>query len=413
MKHVGAWVVLAGLLLAPAVHGSERADGSERVDGSGRADGSESRPYQEQEKAKQPELTLAAAIDRLGDLDYKTRIEASARVRREPAASAVPALLEAARRHQDGYVRFRALVLAAGFNDPRVGPLMRELMDDPNDRLREVAYAYIEEHPDPALIPRLIAALDKEEAEFVRPALIQALAAHGSDPRVQKVLRDQVHRGVDFFRAAVIRALGDHKGVYAFDDLVKVASLEGPLQDDAIRAIGALGDTRGIAVLARLQRDASRELQPVIAAAICLLGSNCDAHMRFVRESLEFSARELGFQELVRSSAAAMADLAAAGKPAAMAALFEIGMPSNEPARAPIALALGSAAMRNVPGLLEVWPGLPRAQATLLLRDAFDMLEEDYAEERFYATVRRTYWTAAEGSPERRAAQSLITALEF
>lgn len=405
-RRVLGWT-LAGLLLVPAVHGSERSD---RL---GRSDGSESRPYQDQERAKQPELTLAAAIDRLGDLDYRTRIDASARVRREPAAAAVPALLDAARTHEDGYVRFRALVLAAGFNDPRAASLMRELMGDPNDRLREVAYAYFEEHPEPALVPRLIAALDKEEAEFVRPALIRALAAHGSDPRVQKVLRSQVHRGVDFFRASVIKALGDHRGVYAFDDLVAIAALEGPLQDDAVRAIGSVGDKRGIAVLAKLQRGASRELQPVIAAAICLLGSNCDAHMRFVRESLEFSVNEIGFQELARSSSAAMADLAAAGKPSAMTALFEIGMPSNEPARAPVALALGSAVMRNVPDLLAAWPGLPREPATLLLRDAFDMLEEDYAEERFYATVRRTFWAAAEGSAERRAAQSLITALEF
>lgn len=359
------------------------------------------------------ELTLPAAIDRLGDLDYKTRIEASARVRREGVAEAVPALLAAARGHKDGYVRFRALVLAAGFNDPRAAGLMRELLGDPNDRLREVAYAYAEEHPDPALVPRLIAALGTEEAEFVRPALVRALAAHGDDPRVQTVLRREVMRGVDFFRASVIEALGDHKGVYAFDELVTVASLEGPLQDDAVRAIGKLGDQRGIAVLARLQRSASRELQPVIAAAICLIGSNCDAHMRFVRQSLQFSVDQLGFQELVRSSAAAMADLAAAGKPAALTALFEIGMPSNEPARAPVALALGLAVMRNVPGLLEAWPGLPRQPATLLLRDAFDMLEEDYAEERFYATVRRAFWAAPEDSPARRAAQSLITALEF
>ena len=63
--------------------------------------------------------------------------------------------------------------------------------------------------------------------------------------------------------------------------------------------------------------------------------------------------------------------------------------------------------------LLEAWPGLPRQPATLLLRDAFDMLEEDYAEERFYAAVRRAFWAAPEGSPERRAAQTLITALEF
>jgi len=47
------------------------------------------------------------------------------------------------------------------------------------------------------------------------------------------------------------------------------------------------------------------------------------------------------------------------------------------------------------------------------VRDAFDMLEEDYAEERFFAIVRRQYWASAPDAPTRDAAQVLITALEF
>jgi HEAT repeat protein len=363
--------------------------------------------------AQVPGDALAPAIDNLGVLDYKVRIEASAAVRRAPPEQAVPALMEAARRHADGYVRFRALVLLAGFNDPAARGVMLELMSDPNDRLREVAFAYLADHPDPALVPRLLAALEKEEADFVRPALVRAIAAHGADPRVQQVLRREVMRGVDFFRGAVIEALGDFKATYAFDELTTIAELEGPLQDDAVRAIGKLGDPAGLAVLGRVQRSASRDLQPVIAAAICLLGSNCSGHSRFVRESLAYGVRTIGYQELVRSSAAALADLAVAGHREAMLALFENGVPANEPARAPIALALGRAVMRNMPMLLDVWPALDRAGATLLLRDAFDMLEEDYEEERFFADVRRAYWSAAEGSAERRAAEALVTGLEF
>ena len=41
------------------------------------------------------------------------------------------------------------------------------------------------------------------------------------------------------------------------------------------------------------------------------------------------------------------------------------------------------------------------------------MLEEDYEEERFFATVRRSYWAAPEGSPDRKVADALIQALEF
>jgi len=51
--------------------------------------------------------------------------------------------------------------------------------------------------------------------------------------------------------------------------------------------------------------------------------------------------------------------------------------------------------------------------AVLLLRDAFDMLEEDFEEERFFVTVRRGYWQAAEGSPARKLAIAIMEALEF
>ena len=259
----------------------------------------------------------------------------------------------------------------------------------------------------------LLDALEREQAEFVRPALIRAIAAHGADPKVQAVLKREVMRGVDFFRSAVIEALGTHKAAYAMDEIAKIALLDGPLQDDAVRAIGQIGDKRGLPTLVTVQRTGSRELQPTVAAAICGLGSNCDGHARFVRESLDFAAHNLGYQELARSSATALADLAAIGRAEALPALFALGMPSNDPVRAPIALATGQAVMRDPGQLLALVPSLPRQDATLLLRDAFDMLEEDYAEERFFATVRRQYWAASPDAPGRAAAQILITALEF
>src|ERR1700720_338745 len=113
---------------------------------------------------------LKAAIDKLGDLDYDTRTAASRTVRRVPGAQAVPALLQAVAEHADGYVRYRALVLLTGFNDPRARDAMRESLNSPNDRLRVVAYSFLEHNPDRALVPALLTALDKEQAEFVRPA---------------------------------------------------------------------------------------------------------------------------------------------------------------------------------------------------------------------------------------------------
>ena len=85
---------------------------------------------------------LKAAIDKLGNLDYATRTDASRTVRRTTAAQAVPALIQTVSDHPDGYVRYRALVLLTGFNDSRTKDSMREVLTSPNDRLRAVGYSF-------------------------------------------------------------------------------------------------------------------------------------------------------------------------------------------------------------------------------------------------------------------------------
>ena len=357
---------------------------------------------------------LKSAIDNLGKFDDAVRASASSTVRRAPAAQAVPALLAAASEHPDGYVRFRALVLLSGFNDPRARDVMLSALDDPNDRLRAVAYAYFEHNPEPGMADRLLAALDKEESEFVRPALTRALAAYGSEPKVRTAMNALVMKGQDLFRAAVIEGLGDYKAAYALQPITAVSKLDGPLQEDAILALGKIGDKRSLPTLAGLQQTAPKNLQPEIAAAICLLGTNCDLHQRFILESLTFASKNIGYQELLRSSAKALAALAQEGRADAAGALIDFGVPARDPARSPIALAFGTVALRNTPLILKLLQSRTDLdRSALLLRDAFDMLEEDFEEERFFATVRRAYWQAPAGSPDRKVAEALIKTLEF
>lgn len=357
---------------------------------------------------------LRAAIDRLGTLEFPVRMEAARTVRRAPAASAVPALIEAATKHADGYVRFRALVLLSGFNDPRTRDVMTRMLDDRNDRLRAVAYTHFEYHPDPAALPRLLDALTREESEFVRPALTRAIAAHASEPRARETTIALVSRGQDFFRSGVIESIGDYKGAYAFDALTAVAKLDGPLQDDAVVALGKIGDKRALPTFAALQRTAPRHVQPSIAAAICLIGVNCASHLGYLTESLKFAIATAGFQELLRSAASGLAAVAATGNEDALRTLIDLGAPTRDPARAAIALAIGAVALRNTPLTLKVLESAPNQEAAIaLLHEAFDMLEEDYIEERFFVTVRRSYWQAPAGSPGRRAAEALIRKLEF
>lgn len=357
---------------------------------------------------------VRTAIDTLGSLEFPVRTSAARTVRRASAATAVPALTRAVTSHTDEYVRFRALVLLSGFNDPKTRDLMLKMIADRNDRIRAVAYSWFEHHPDPAVLPRLLQALDREESEFVRPSLTGALAGYGTDPKVRDLMTQLVMKGHDLFRSAVIEALGDHQAAYALKPIAEVARLDGPLQDDAVLAIGRLGDKRGLETLAALQRTASRSLQPTIAAAICLLGSNCASHQGFIVQTLRFATENPGFQPLLRAAASGLGALAVAGSSEAVAALITGGVPARDPERAPIALALGTVAIRNTLLVLKaLQEQADAAPAIDLLRDAFDMLEEDLEEERFFALVRRTYWEAPEGSPMRRVAEALIQRLEF
>ena len=360
------------------------------------------------------EQDLTAAINTLGAFDFPTRMAASRTVRRATAAQAVPALTAAARTHTDSYVRYRALVLLAGFDDPATPDVMQSLMADRNDRLRAVAYAWFAHHPSAAVVPALIAALPRELSEFVRPSLTRALAAQAGDARAQAALLPLVMSGEDFFRGEVIQAAGDFRVTAARDAIISVAKLDGSLQDDAVLTLGKLGENASLAVLAQLQRTVARERQPAIVAAICMLGVNCEAQRKYLRETLLYAGDTAGFQVLLRATARAIGALAGRGDQAALATLWDVGIPAAAASRAPVALALGAAAVRAPSALLRALGDYKdQAAAIELLRDAFDMLEEDFEEELFYVDVRRAYWASAEGSPERRVAEAVIQRLEF
>ena len=357
---------------------------------------------------------IRAAIDKLADLDYDTRMSAGRTIRRAPSAQVVPALLDAFNEHADGYIRFRSLILLTGYSDPRIDDVMQTAMSSPNDRIREVAYAYYELNPKPALAPRLLAALDKEEGEFVRPALVRALAALPRDPKITEALIRDAGRGLDYFRSTVIEALGDYKFTPAIAKLTEIAKLEGPLQDDAATALGKIGDKTALATLASLQQSAPKETQPAIAAAICLLGTNCSAHIGYLDKTLRFADTYPGYQDLVRGAAAGLGNVARHGNEEALRILFDVGIPSQDPVRAPVTLAIGLVALRNTPLLLKTLQmRADQDEAIGIVAEAFDMLEEDLEEERFFVTVRKEYWAAPDGSPIRKLCEQLINKLDF
>ena len=362
---------------------------------------------------------LPQLIEQLGDFDYAARMEASRALRRADPALTGPALRDAVLRHEDSYVQFRALVLLYGLGLPAARGAFAAALASPNDRVRAAAYAYYEFEPDPAVAPRLLAALDTETSEFVRPALVRALAANDDGKAVREQLVRDIDRGETFFRAVVIEALGDHRAEYAVDALLPLASAPGVLQDDALLALGKIGDRRAAGVIVAAHPLDDETLQPVLSAAACLLGADCEVHAGYVADALRHAAGAAGAdgddaRRLLRNAASSLAALAVRDDRAALDVLFDTGMDAGPAPRAPIALALGTVALRR--------PGVVRAalrdrgsaeESLVLLRDAFDMLDEDMAEERFYAHLRREYWESAAGSDARAAAEATLRMLEF
>ena len=364
--------------------------------------------------AQSGSTALDGALARLVSSDLGARTQAARDLRRAPRDVAIPALQRAVRTHADEYIRYRALVILTGFADPATAQLMREVMTDRNDRLRTVSYQWFEHHRDPSVVPALLAALDREHSEFVRPALTRALAAYVNDGRARAALLPLVLRGEDLFRGAVIAALGDYKHPEAVTPITQVAELDGPLQDDALTALGELGNPESRTPLVTMQASAPRELQPTISASLCLIGIDCAAQTAFVRQSLTFALADADHQALLRGAVHAMTMLALHGQAAALDVLWETGVPARDPARAAIVLGIGRVALRNPALLLTSLEKRQDVSACLdLVLEAFDMLSEDFEEEQFYVDVRQALWAAPEGSARRQVATRIIEKLEF
>ena len=363
---------------------------------------------------------LHEAIDQLAEFDYAVRVEASRALRRADPDVVRPVLLHAVEHHQDSYVQFRSLVLIYGLDLPNVDKVFSGALNSSNDRVRASAYEYFETFPSPDVGSQLLAALDTETSEFVRPYLVRALAANDDDSSVRERLVQDIHRGQSYFRGAVIEALGDHRALYAVDSLIPLIAEDGPFRDDALLALGKIGDRRVIQLLRQLQRDNDAKIQPIVSAAACLLDVGCDGQLSYIVDTLRYGIElsNENNQELIRNASIALSVLATDGQQRALDALFELGVNASESVRAPIALALGKVALRN-PQIVQNTLVDAASEATmpeaelLLLRDAFDMLDEDFAEERFYVLMRQGYWEGFGSAKARAVAAAVIRVLEF
>ena len=354
---------------------------------------------------------LKTLITNLGSLDYPTRMNAARLIRRAAPAQAVPALVDAVRRHPDEYVRNRAFIVLSAFNDKGTPDLAKSLIADKNDRLRESVLKWFEQHPDPKLAPSLLSALQSETAEFVRPALIEALTAVDQDPQVQGALVAEAGRGLDFFRTAVIDALGRRRAAYALDAIAPMTREAGPLQQEAVLAVGRIGGPKADSILAGVT-GAAPEVQMTIRAATCLAGKGCDMQIPALTD---VAGRDKERPVVIRAAIGGLAAIAESGNAAALRSLLDLAtrVPALHDA---VALGFSEVALRRPSSVLDWFNSAPqpsRDAAMVLLKDGFDSLENDYAEEQFFAATRAMYWQGAENSSTRTVTAAIIQRLEF
>jgi HEAT repeat protein len=361
-------------------------------------------------EAQDAPASVNTHIQGLAAFDYSTRMNAARMVRRAQPTDAVPALIAAAREHSDQFVRYRALVLLTSFNDRGTADVMRGLLGDPNDRVREVVYRWFEQYPQPGLTEALVAALNTEQSEFVRPALVRAVAALPPDDRIRRTLLGEIGRGFDFFRSAVIEALGRHRATYAIDLLAPVSQSDGVLQDDAVIALGRIGDVRALTLLAAVEPSA--DVAPAMQAAQCMLGDGCPERIAWLAESARNPATRPG---AARAAITALAVVAESNE-AARALLLQLAEGVPERLRRDVTLAFAAVALRD-PAVTIKWiaeaPEATRDRAMDLLSEGFERLEEDFSEEQFFAVARAAYWQATDGSPTRTSIAGMIEKLEF
>ena len=212
---------------------------------------------------------------------------------------------------------------------------MREALTSPNDRLRDRRLQFFRAQPGSAR-GAAVARRARQGAGGVRPAGAgsSARCARGDGRRREHARASgalaRSGRGEDFFRSAVIEALGDYRAPYA----VRRAHRQSPSSTGRCRTMRRWRWARS-ATSARWRRwpgfseprrgRRSRRSPPPSACSASIARS----HENYLIDTLKFADKNIGFQELLRSAAAGLGALGVAGRAEAVEALIEIGIPSR------------------------------------------------------------------------------------
>ena len=180
-----------------------------------------------------------------------------------------------------------------------------------------------------------------------------------------------VMRGEDFFRGAVIDALGDYGGRYALGPITdRRRDSRGRCRTMPSRRLGELGDPSSRALLATSAGDGARG-NPAdrLSAALCLLGIDCPARLDVSdRDTCSSRPTTQATSRCCVAPSTRLAVLASRGTDAPGRRLLDVGVPAtgrragaHRPGRRPGGAAQSGASSMVSGGLEHGRPGGPRA----------------------------------------------------
>jgi len=275
------------------------------------------------------------------------------------------------------------------------------------------------------MAPQFLTALDKEQAEFVRPALVRALAPSRrcrrketpgttSRARGRPLVRD-VGRGEDFFRALSSKRSATTKRSTRGRTHRRRQARRSPAGRRGARA-GKIGGQKSARDSGAMQRSAPRETQPAIATAICLLGVNCESHEGYLVDTLKFSDKNSGFRSSCGGAATGLGALVSRDMLRRRKRSVSLGVPSarsdactgGSGARDGWLCAQHAARHDHVRSAREREPAIVLLARDSTLPGRAPRLDKEAPSSPW---PRRTYWESPESSPRRVLMQTLIAIL--
>ena len=184
-------------------------------------------------------------------------------------------------------------------------------------------------------VPRLLERSRRRSREFVRPALTRALAAHGEDRKSRQAMKRLVMRGQDFFRSAVIEALGDYRA------RLRARRRSSRSRSSTARcrtmrrwrwgrsATSAALDGAGGTAANGAARARSRRSPPRSACS----ASTAARTRSYLVDSLTFAIANTASRNCCARAARALAALAASGRAGRRGRADRAGAPTRDPAR--------------------------------------------------------------------------------